>query len=91
MEGSASPAECPVQLTAAEIAREREDYAAYLRYQLRRAEALATIRGDPDGWMSRENAGVMRQRWAVAREKWNEDEAGGSFPLDDGMWSFHLT
>ncbi len=27
MEGSASPAECPVQLTAAEIAREREDYA----------------------------------------------------------------
>ncbi|KAK0229853.1 hypothetical protein EDD85DRAFT_956965 [Armillaria nabsnona] len=91
MEGSASPAECPVQLTTVEIAREREDYAAYLRYQRCRDEALATIRCDPDGWMSEENAGVVRQRWAVAREKWNEDEASSPFPLDDGTQSFHLT
>ncbi|KAK0447244.1 kinase-like domain-containing protein [Armillaria borealis] len=91
MEGSASPAECPVQLTAVEIVHEREEYAAYSRYQQRRDEALAMIRGDPDGWMSEENTEVMRQRWAVAREKWNEDGAGGLFPLEDGMWSFHLT
>ncbi len=67
--GSASPAEGPVPLTTAEIVRKQEEYAAYSHYQRCRDEALATIRGDPDGWMSEENAGVMRQRWAVTREE----------------------
>ncbi len=91
MKDTVSPAECPVQLTAAEIAHEREEYAAFLYHQQHRDEVLALIQCDPDGWMSENNVSKMRQRWAAARDVWNEDEAGVPFPLQDALWSFHLT
>ncbi|KAK0229849.1 hypothetical protein EDD85DRAFT_939640 [Armillaria nabsnona] len=86
-----TPAECPVQLTAEDIMRDQEEYPAFVHYQKRRDEFRVHIQCDPDGWMPKEHIDVMRRNCAVAREAWNEEEAGGPFPFQDGLWSFHLT
>ncbi len=91
LEGPSTPAECPVQLTAEDIMRDQEEYPALIHYQKCRDDFRVHIQCDPDGWMPKKHIDAMRRNWAVAREAWNEEEVGGPFPFQDGMWSFHLT
>ncbi|PBK63876.1 hypothetical protein ARMSODRAFT_893613 [Armillaria solidipes] len=82
--------QCPVQLTAADLIRDEDEYPAFMRYQKRRDEFRCHIQCDPDGWMPEEHVDAMRRNWVTARREWDEEETT-PFPFQDGMWSFHLT
>ncbi|SJL17039.1 uncharacterized protein ARMOST_20580 [Armillaria ostoyae] len=91
MDNSSSPIECPVQLTEADRARDREEISAMMHYIKCKEHLITQIQCDPDGWVTGARADEVHKNWAAGREAWNEEKAGGAYPLEDGMWSYHLT
>ncbi|PBK63880.1 hypothetical protein ARMSODRAFT_893717 [Armillaria solidipes] len=90
-EDPSSPIECPVKLTEADRERDREELAAMMYYTECKEHFITQIQCDPDGWVPGERLDEIRKNWAAGREAWNEEKAGGPYPLEDGMWSYHLT
>ncbi|PBK86338.1 hypothetical protein ARMGADRAFT_534458 [Armillaria gallica] len=86
-----SPIECPVKLTDADRERDRQELAAMMYYNECKEHFIGQIQCDPDGWVPEERLDEIRANWAAGREAWNEEKAGGPYPLEDGMWSYHLT
>ncbi len=75
--------QCPVQLTAADLTCDEDEYPAFMHYQKCRDEFRFRIRCDPDGWMPEEHVGAMRRNWVAACREWSEEEAA-PFPFQDG-------
>ncbi len=86
-----SPIECPVKLTEVDRERDREELAAMMYYNECKEHFIGQIQCDPDGWVPEERLDEIRANWAAGREAWNEEKAVGPYPLQDGMWSYHLT
>ncbi|KAK0184557.1 hypothetical protein F5146DRAFT_1145413 [Armillaria mellea] len=86
-----SPVGCLVKVTEADRERDREERAAMMYYNGCKEDFRGQIQCDPDGWVPGERLDEIRTNWAAGREVWNEEKAGSSYPLRDGMWSYHLT
>lgn len=52
---------------------------------------VTQIQCDPDGWVTGARVDEVHENWAEGREAWNEEKAGSPYPLEDGMWLYHLT
>ncbi|KAG7445348.1 uncharacterized protein BT62DRAFT_190675 [Guyanagaster necrorhizus] len=91
MEDSKFPIDCPVRLTEADRERDREEFAALRYYTECKGYFIAQIRCDPDNWVPRDRVDEIRENRAGGREAWSEEKAGGTYPLADEMWSYHLT
>ncbi|KAK0447228.1 kinase-like domain-containing protein [Armillaria borealis] len=86
-----SPIECPMKLTEADRERDRKELAAMMYYIECKEHFIGQIQCDLDGWVPGERLDEIHANWAAGREAWNEEKAGGPYPLEDGMWSYHLT